>query len=77
MHPLSVSYNPWEVVGIEFVTGLPSNYRGHDGIMIVVDHLTRMAHAIPCHKGITTQEIVASPETIAGAELDPRSTMSF
>ena len=35
---------------------VPRTKRGQDAIMIVVDHLTRMAHAIPCRISITAQE---------------------
>ena len=56
LHPLPTPSKPWEVVGIDFVTGLPRTKRGHDAIMVVVDHLTKMEHAIPCRKSISAQE---------------------
>ena len=56
LQPLPTPSKPWEVVGIDFVTGLPHIKHGHDAIMVVVDHLTKMAHAIPCRKSITAQE---------------------
>ena len=54
--PLPTPTEPWDVVGIDFVTGLPKTKQGHDAILVVVDHLTKMTHAIPCTKTITAKE---------------------
>jgi hypothetical protein len=37
----------WEVVTMDFITGLPRKNKQHDSIMVVVDKLTKVAHFIP------------------------------
>jgi len=36
----------WEVISIDFITGLPRIVREHDSIIVVVDKLTNIAHFI-------------------------------
>ena len=37
----------WEAISMDFITGLPMNWRQHDSIMVVVNKLTKEAHSIP------------------------------
>ena len=41
LQPLPVPEWKWEVISMDFITGLPMTWRQHDSIMVVVDKLTR------------------------------------
>ena len=57
LSPLGVPNYPWESVGMNFVTDLPKSFKFNlNAILILVCHLTEMAHFVPCHKEITTKE---------------------
>ena len=58
LQPLPVLEWKWEVISMDFITGLPMTWRQHDFIMVVVDKLTKVTHFIPVksmHKLMTLQ----------------------
>ena len=55
--PLGIPEYPWEIIGIDSVTGLPtSGIDGYTTVLIMICQLYKMAHFVPCHKEITAEE---------------------
>ena len=46
LQPLSIPEWKWDVVTMDFITGLPRIRKQHDSIMVVVDKLTKASHFI-------------------------------
>jgi hypothetical protein len=55
LYPLFVSPTPWHILGFDYLTHLHVS-NGFDNVLIVVDHLTRMAHFLPCTNSAATKE---------------------
>jgi hypothetical protein len=77
----------WEVVTMDFITGLPRTRKLHDSIMVVVDKLTKAAQFIPLkntHRAVDVADIFLKevarlhgiPKTIV-SDRDPKFTSSF
>ncbi|GJP50749.1 hypothetical protein CLOM_g9918 [Closterium sp. NIES-68] len=56
LHPLPVPEQPWQVVSLDFITGLPPTTSGHDAILVVIDKFSKMGHFIPTHTTARTEE---------------------
>ena len=46
LQPFPVPEWKWEIISMDFITGLPMTWRQHDSIMVLVDKLTKAAHFI-------------------------------
>ncbi|GJP80144.1 hypothetical protein CLOP_g10370 [Closterium sp. NIES-67] len=78
---------PWQVVSLDFITGLPTTISGHDAILVVIDKFFRMGHFIPtdtaAHIEETTQLFVRcivsqhGIPTILISDRDPKFTSKF
>jgi hypothetical protein len=84
LQPLPIPEWKWEVVTMDFITGLPRTNKQHDSIMVVVDKLTKAAHFIPLkttHKTTNVADIYMRkvarfhgiPKTIV-SDRDPKFT---
>ena len=47
LQPLPIPSWKWEIISLDFVTGLPKNQNLNDSIMVVVDKLSKATHFIP------------------------------
>jgi hypothetical protein len=47
LQPLPILEKKWEVITMDFITGLPKTNKKHDSIMVVVEKLTKDAHFVP------------------------------
>ncbi|CAI7913153.1 unnamed protein product, partial [Closterium sp. NIES-53] len=56
LQPLPVPEQPWQVVSLDFITGLPPTNAGHDAILVVIDKFSKMGHFIPTHTTACTEE---------------------
>jgi hypothetical protein len=55
MVPLGIPKRRWSSISMDFITQLPPSTKGNDAIMVVVDRLSKMTHAIP-NKTVDTAE---------------------
>ncbi|CAI7795767.1 unnamed protein product [Closterium sp. NIES-53] len=87
LQPLPVPEQPWQVVSLDFITGLPSNSRGHDSILVVIDKFSKMGHFIPTNATATAEAaarlffdriitIHGIPATLI-SDRDPKFTSKF
>jgi hypothetical protein len=77
----------WDVVTMNFITGLPKMSKQHDSIMVVVEKLTKATHFIPLkttHRVANVADIFLKevarlhkiPKTIV-SDRDPKFTSNF
>jgi hypothetical protein len=55
LYPLLVPPRPWHTIGLDYLTDLLES-NGFNIVLIVVDHLTRMAHFLPCIETVSAEE---------------------
>ncbi|CAI7897606.1 unnamed protein product [Closterium sp. NIES-53] len=56
LQPLPVPEQPWQVVSLDFIIGLPPTNAGHDAILVVIDKFSKMGHFIPTHTTACMEE---------------------
>ena len=57
LRPFPIPKWKWEVIFMDFITGLSMTWRQHDSIMVVVDNLIKEAHSIPVKSTHKTDDI--------------------
>jgi len=57
LQPIAIPRWKWEVISMEFITGLPRRLRQHDSIMVVVDRVKKVAHFIPVKSTFSTSDV--------------------
>ena len=55
LQPVSIPDERWDVVCLDWITGLPRTPRGHDSILVFIDKLTKMVHLAECKKNYDGQ----------------------
>ena len=57
LQPIPIPEHRWEVVTMDFIPSLPRTASGHDGILLVVDKLTKMTHLIASSQGVNNDAV--------------------
>ncbi|GJP68728.1 hypothetical protein CLOP_g25393, partial [Closterium sp. NIES-67] len=81
LQPLPIPEQPWQVVSLDLITGLPATTSGHDAILVVIDKFSKTGHFIPTH---TTAQLFVRyiisqhgiPTTLI-SDRDPKFTSKF
>jgi hypothetical protein len=47
LQPIQIPEWKWEMISMDFITGLPKTVKQHDAIMVVVENLSKEAHFVP------------------------------
>eukprot|EP00253_Pinus_taeda_P026738 PITA_26738 len=58
LQPLPVPEWKWEIISMDFITGLPKKKKNNDSIFVVVDKLSKAAHFIPVQSTYKAAQIV-------------------
>ena len=57
LQPLPIPEWKWDMISMDFVTGLPRTTGGFDSIWVIVDRLTKSAHFLPVKKTYSTDRL--------------------
>jgi hypothetical protein len=57
LQPIIVPEWKWDVIGMDFIVGLPRSRHGNDAIWVITDLLTKVAHFIPVKTTYSTQRL--------------------
>jgi hypothetical protein len=50
LQPLPIPEWKWETIFMDFITGFPKSIKQNDGIMVVVDKISKATHFIPVNQ---------------------------
>ena len=56
LKPNPVPDAPWQDLSMDFVVGLPQS-QGYDAIWMVVDHLAKLRHMVPCNSTFLSEDL--------------------
>jgi hypothetical protein len=56
LYPSIVPPRPWHTIELDYLTHLHVSNGFDNVLLIAIDHLTRMAHSLPCTKSVTSHE---------------------
>ena len=51
--PTQIPKRVWEIMTVDLITGLPDS-QGYNAIMVTVDRLSKLVHAIPTNDTVTS-----------------------
>jgi len=57
LYPNEILKGPWETISIDLIGLLLPESAGYDGILVIVDHFSKMAHYTPINMNITAQGV--------------------
>src|SRR4051812_6756567 len=57
LQPLPIPEWKWDKVSMDFMTGFPKTQKGNDGIFVVINRLSKVAHFFPIRESITTSQL--------------------
>jgi len=57
LQPLSIPDSPWSDISMDLITSLPQSRSGFDAIVVFVDRLSKMIHAVATHTTCTASEL--------------------
>ncbi|GBG59662.1 hypothetical protein CBR_g49926 [Chara braunii] len=58
LQPLPIPEGRWQSISMDFIGPLrPPPPRGHDAILVIVDHFTKRARFVPCRYAISAREV--------------------
>ena len=87
LKPLPIPQHKWDHVSLDLITQLPTTLSGHDAIIVFVDKLTKMIHAVPTVTTVTAPETARlffdtvfrlhGLPTVIRSDRDPRFTSDF
>ncbi|CAN4123906.1 unnamed protein product [Withania somnifera] len=56
MRPIEIPTWKWDMINMDFITGLPRSFHKFDSIWVIVDRLTKSAHFLPVKTNYTNEE---------------------